>query len=179
MNHSRTPVLNPPKALLKRAFNLAFNSVNLIASDPLLPLQLRIIKAPTFWGWSTCWLAFLQLKIVAIVEGRNGHWCCCIACTVTPQILHAVDSIRGGSRCCWAVAVILNLHSSITASASIWSGSEIIHDAFFRKIFLNFILYTLLKLHQLRSLESPSLFFGALRLWHSLSFTELLLWEFC
>ncbi|KAE8720069.1 hypothetical protein F3Y22_tig00109921pilonHSYRG00050 [Hibiscus syriacus] len=41
-------VLDPPETLPERPFHLAFNCINLLASNPFLPLQLRISKSPAF-----------------------------------------------------------------------------------------------------------------------------------
>lgn len=130
IDNSSTPVLNPPKTLLERPFNFAFNSVNLIASNPLLPLQLWIIKTPTSWRRPICWLAFLELGIIVLgllSLWRWRHWRS-ITCTITPEILHSITIEAGSSCCCcccWPI-VIAYLHSSITA----WFGSEIFHHAF-------------------------------------------------
>lgn len=40
--------LDPTEPISERSFDLTFDRVNLILSDPLLPLHLRVIEAPRF-----------------------------------------------------------------------------------------------------------------------------------
>lgn len=46
IHHSSTPVLKPPESLPERAFDFSFHSIDLIASNPFLPLQFRITQTP-------------------------------------------------------------------------------------------------------------------------------------
>ena len=65
IDHLGIPILDPPETLSKRPFDLAFNRVNLIASNPPLPLELRVIQAPIkIWRRPTCAFGLLQLQVL-------------------------------------------------------------------------------------------------------------------
>ena len=78
-------VLDPPETFPERPFHLAFNSINLVASNPFLPLQLRVIKAPGFGRRPKGAFAFLHLNLFAKLIWLNRI---SIISTVTPQVLH-------------------------------------------------------------------------------------------
>lgn len=65
MDHSGVPILEPPEALLQRALHLALNSIDLIAGNPFLPLQLRITETPSLGERPISGLALLELGVIA------------------------------------------------------------------------------------------------------------------
>lgn len=69
MNH----ILDPPETLSQRALHLALHGIGLIADNPLLPLQFRIIEAPSLGARGNPALAFLHFPILR-VEIHVGLW---------------------------------------------------------------------------------------------------------
>lgn len=111
-------MLDPPETLSQRAFHFALCCIYFIASNSLLPLQLRITKAPTFWWFSSYPFALLHLHLLTTATYLVYITRRTIISTVTPQILHA----------CWghlASTVAFNLEPFISA----WFGSELHHHA--------------------------------------------------
>lgn len=94
IDHSITGLLEPPEALPERAFELSFHSVHLVASDPLLPLQLRITEVPAFRSRPICRLALIEFVVVVVIIGAThlGFWWVCKGGTVTPEILHPINA---------------------------------------------------------------------------------------
>lgn len=46
IDHLGIPILDPLEALFQGPFDLPFNGVHLVASNPLLPLKLRVTQTP-------------------------------------------------------------------------------------------------------------------------------------
>lgn len=116
-------VLEPPKALAEGPFDFPFHRIHFIAGNPLLPLKLRIRKAPRL-GNGGPWHAFSFLHLQVLVGcnhlslwiGNTGgpeiirpwFWCSSIA----PLYLHKLPiSMRP-----WCVVVEI-LHGN-------WVGRE-------------------------------------------------------
>jgi len=114
IDNSVAPVLEPLKALPQRPFQFSFNSIHLVASDPLFTLQLGVTEAPTFRCGPICGFPLLELDIVDVVVCRLGlSWVHRrgVGGAVAAEILHA-SSIIG-----------LNLHPSV----AVRFGSEVFH----------------------------------------------------
>lgn len=98
MNNFSVPVLEPPETLFERAFNFPFYTVNLIASDSLLSLQLRIIETPALRNRPICRLALFEPNIVVADLGLGLRLCWvdggCIGGAITSEILHVTDTGR-------------------------------------------------------------------------------------
>lgn len=109
MDDSGVPILEPPEALLERALHLALNGIDLIACNPLLPLQLGISETPRLGERAIGGLALLELRVLIVHLGLG--WMS-IGSTVTPEILHT--SGRGSSSPPSPSSMVtLHLHSSI------------------------------------------------------------------
>lgn len=112
MDHSGVPVLKPPVGLPQRPFDLPFHGVDLIASHPLLPLQLRIIETPALGSRPICRLPLLELGIISSHLGLARVCRGCIGSAVAPEILHTTDPRC--SRSHPTITIPLRLHPSIT-----------------------------------------------------------------
>lgn len=151
IDHQSIPLFDPPKTLLERALHFPLNCKSLVASNPLLPLQLRIIQAPVFRNHPIRWLPFLELPLLpasASAAAGSGHHDIhnlpivlrgggSVRCAVAPQILHptrvwvglviGVDPIIIIAEIGAVVAVCaVRLHWSFV---SVRLGSEILHFA--------------------------------------------------
>lgn len=69
MNEKSASILNPSKTPPKRALDFALNRVSLIAGNPLLPLHLRITKAPRLGHRPA---SALPRRLRRLVVGRGG-----------------------------------------------------------------------------------------------------------
>jgi len=112
IDNSVAPVLEPLETLPQRPFQFSFNSIHLVASDPLFTLQLRVTEAPTFRCGPICRFPLLELVIVDVVVRRLG-WVHGrgVGGTVAAEILHASSSVG------------LNLHPPV----AVRFGSEVFH----------------------------------------------------
>lgn len=113
MEHLAVTVLEPPEALPERAFHLPLHSIDLVACNPFLPLELRVIKAPTFERrWPTTGLPFLEFHLF----GNLGLWGRCIRSTVASEILQTRGRLHA--------SIGTHLHPHIPTRF----GSEIFHQ---------------------------------------------------
>ena len=117
-------VLEPPEALPEGPFDLPLNRVDLVACNPLLPLEFWVIHAPTHEPTRGA-LALLQLHlsgfllpVVAVVVHRGWRRRGSIRCAVAPQVI-AMGRPRS-----WAASVAkgFNLHAvpAITVAGGSW-----------------------------------------------------------
>jgi len=113
-------ILEPPEALAEGAFDFPFHRVHFIAGNPLLPLKLRIRKAPRL-GNRGPWHAFSFLHLqVLVVWNHLSLW---IGKTVVgPEIIRP---------CLWWCSSIAPLHlHHFPISMKPWSiVVEILHGS--------------------------------------------------
>jgi len=109
INHLGVLMFKPPEASPQGALNFAFHRVHLIASNPLLPLKLRVTKSPRVCR-STLPFLELQVPIFVVVVGHLGL---CIGGTVGHEFIR---SGRSGWR--WP---IIALHLHIPIPIFVWS----------------------------------------------------------
>ena len=79
VNHLRVLILKPPETLPQGQFGLALRRIHFIAGNPLLPLKLRVCKAPRLDN------AFPCLKL-HVLWNHLWFWLC-VRSTVAPQII--------------------------------------------------------------------------------------------
>lgn len=93
MNNLIASLFNPSETLDDRALHFAFHSVGLIASNSLLPLQLRIhTKTPILWSKTSIIfhaLVFLDLHLLWNIVVVIKFWSLSYTSAVTPQTIHA------------------------------------------------------------------------------------------
>lgn len=75
IDHLGVLIFKPPKALLDRPLDFAFNRVSFVTSQPFLPLEFRVMETPRF---STVFLDFPVLYL---------WWRRRIGSTVWPEII--------------------------------------------------------------------------------------------
>lgn len=107
-------VLNfePPEAFSEGPLHFALNRIHLVASNPLLSLQLRISQSPRrrLRPRTRSDLPLLQIPVTVIIFTHLGLR---IGGTVTPEL------IRSGW-CSWGSIVVVHLHRP-TATIRLWS----------------------------------------------------------
>lgn len=124
-----TPFFNPTKTLLYGSLNLSFNSVNLITSHSLLPLQLWIIETPALRNWPITGLTFLKLHFLGQLHLSVIR---CIGSTITSKPIWVgvwtgfAVTVTKITR----IAVPFDLSSGIV----IWLVSQVIHGWIFEFI---------------------------------------------
>ncbi|CAN7068508.1 unnamed protein product, partial [Brassica rapa subsp. trilocularis] len=87
------PMLKPPEAFSKRAFDFAFNTIHLVTRHPFLPLQLRVRYPPRLRPPNR----FALLHIIHVVLRRR-------------PVRSAIAPEASGSR---TAVVRLDLHPSV------------------------------------------------------------------
>lgn len=119
-------IFKPPETLPERPFDFSFNRVDFIASNPLLPQELRIIKTP----WLCSWLPFLEFKISCSASNNKIHvglrgWT--IWNAIGPEIMRWVVFKIGPF---WSISTVVSFYlhiSLITVCVWSWSWSVVSH----------------------------------------------------
>lgn len=107
VHHLCAPIFNPPEALPESPFHFTFNTIHFIASNPLLPLKLRVIKAPRLGRrWTSIALSFLNLKVRVVAEivgviAAVGHLSLCVGSAIGPELIR---------RSWWPLGTMITLH---------------------------------------------------------------------
>lgn len=124
IHHLGVPIFNPPEALPESPFHFTFNTIHFIASNPLLPLKLRVIKAP--WlrrRWPSIVLSFLSLKVpvvgeIAVAIVAVSHLGLRVGSTIGPELVRSWWPL-------WTM-IALHLHHIIPVRIRVRSWSAVI-----------------------------------------------------